>query len=180
MSFPFDKKLTTKNITAGKNTKQFLILHHTGGGSFESNCNVLTNWSVSCHFVVWQNGETAKIWEPDDILWHAWDSLWGDLKMMNSYSMGIEFVDVNGKFTNKQFNKWVELITHLMRAFGLRKENILTHAMITNWQKSIDKKNRAPGDKSRKVDVNPSFRQDRWFDNYASFVSRLDWIVYWF
>lgn len=92
--FPFKASLSTKNITPGKNTKEYIIVHHTGtaDGSIKGVLNTLTVGAVSCHFVVDTNGDAYKIGSPDDILWHAGTSEWAGKKNINSYSLGIEIV----------------------------------------------------------------------------------------
>lgn len=64
--------LQTKNKTAGTNTCQFVILHHTATGenTIKGVLNQLTN-VLSCHYVVDTNGDTYKIGNDKDILWHA-------------------------------------------------------------------------------------------------------------
>lgn len=191
MSFQFDKILSTKNITKGTNSKTYIVLHHTGGGSFDSNCNTLTNGSVSCHFVIGQWWESAKIWDPDNILRHAGKSRWWDIRSMNEHSLGIEFVDVGGTFSKKQFNKGVSLIVHLMKTFNIHSDCVVTHQMITNWITldnvradnyiwSAQKKRRTSGEVTRKSDINPSFRQSNGFDNYAQFLDWLEWLAFWY
>lgn len=180
-------RLQTTKKDAGVNAKKYLILHHTWGGTFEWSMNYLANRhkdpqnrqnTVSCHFVVWQNWESGIIGTPDDIQRHAGESRrWSDVRI-NNFWLGIEFVDSNRTFTQKQFNTWLRLIVHLMRSFGITHDRVLTHAMITNWKKSIEMKNRAPGDKSRKTDVDPSFWQSQWFDNFNQFREYLHAIAF--
>ena len=76
--FPFKQLLTTRNASPGMNTKQYIILHHTGTpqGTLAGNLKTLTTGAVSCHFVVDGDGSAYKIGSPDMILWHAGDSQW--------------------------------------------------------------------------------------------------------
>jgi len=95
--------------------------------------NTLTKGSVSCHFVIDVNGDAYKIGSPDDILWHAGQSQWNGLNMMNKYSIGIENVGPmsNGGFSRSQLIQCTRLVEHLMAVFNIPKENVLTHADIT-------------------------------------------------
>lgn len=143
MGFPFKQTLATKNVTPGKNTKQYIVMHHTGtyAGTVAGVLKTLTTGAVSCHFVVDQNGDAYKIGEPDNILWHAGVSEWNGLKDMNKYSLGIEFVGIDS-FTDIQKATGKKLVEHLMAAFNIPKENVIRHADI------------APG---RKTDINLNF-----------------------
>lgn len=70
--------LQTDNKSAGTNTCQFVILHHTATGenTIKGVLNTLTKGAVSCHYVVDTNGDVYKIGNDKDILWHAGASAW--------------------------------------------------------------------------------------------------------
>ena len=154
--FPFKQVLTTRNITPGMNTKEYIVLHHTGTpqGTLAGNLKVLTTWPVSCHFVVDGDGSAYKIGSPDMILWHAGESQWGNKKGMNSFSLGIETIGPD--FTDAQRKTVRELVQHLMAVFNIPKENFLRHADLTNAgsAKKILWDGVSP---SRKVDIADSF-----------------------
>ena len=175
--YPFTITLSTDKKSKGKkNTCQYLILHHTAWGTFESNCKILSGsvWDVSCHFVVGPKGETAKIGDPKDVLWHAGNSQRWNLVMMNGYSMGIEVVwpDKDWRFTKAQHKAVAELVRHLMKAFNIPKENILCHHDIT-WKWSKEKKLRDGKSPARKPDLNPIFRHAQWYNTFADYRTYL-------
>lgn len=136
--FPFKKTFDSPaERSKGTNTKKFIIVHHTGTKKDTIN-GVLDGLYrrpdyASCHFVVDWNGDAYKIGSPDDILWHAGQSRWGDLFGLNSCSLGIEIIGPDGAegFTSEQRKTVRALIQHLMAAFGIPKENVLRHADIT-------------------------------------------------
>lgn len=185
--FSFDIKLPTTKKSKGINTKEYIILHDTPW-SFDT---IVRMWSwdagkVSYPFVVGQNGESAKIGDPDDILRHCGPSAWGDINGMNKVALGIEFPYPMGNrsFSKKQFEKWVSLIKHLMKTFGIPKENVLTHTMITNggtldnvrknnYVNSKAKLYYKPGHMCRKVDVHHCFWQSNGFPTFRSFQDYL-------
>lgn len=138
--YNFTKVLPTTKKTKGINTKEYIIIHHTAWWTFESNCNMLSwdKFSVSCHFVIWPKWEIAKIWDPDDILWHAWVSEWKGKENMNRYSLGIEVVWPNkeGKFTMEQNIAVKSLIRYLMDTFKIPNYNVLRHKDIAPWRKT--------------------------------------------
>lgn len=133
---------TPTECTKWVNTKQFIIVHHTGTKEWT------IKWVLdglyrrpdfaSCHFVVDVNWESYKIGKPDDILWHAGVSSWGKLKDMNNYSLGIEVIwpMSNGSFTDSQRVEVRKLIQHLMAVFKIPKENVLRHRDIAPKRKT--------------------------------------------
>lgn len=149
----FDKVVQTKNKTPWVNRCQYIILHHTGGGTYEWNINTLSVGKVSCHYVVWPYGKIAKIWNDKDILWHAGDSTRWNLKGMNNYSIGIEIVNKEKTFTDEQRRSVKELVSYLMQQYTIPSKNILRHKDIAPW---------------RKVDVYDEFwnNQYKTFDEY--------------
>lgn len=186
--FSFDKKLPTTKRSKGINKKRYIILHHTPW-SFDTIAR-MGSWDagkVSYPFVIGQNAESAKIGDPDDILRHCWPSAWGEHTNLNSMAIGIEFCFPawqDPSFTKKQFTKWVSLVKHLMKTFGIPKENVLTHTMITNggtldnvrknnYVNSKAKLYYKPGHMCRKVDVHHCFWQSNGFPTFRSFQDYL-------
>ena len=174
--YNFTDTLKTTKKTIGNNACEYIIIHHTGGGSYASNCRILS-WvweGVSVHFVVWINGECAKIWQPTDILWHAGNSSRGTLEWMNSYAMGIEVVWPNkaGGFPQKQYDRLVGLIRYLMKTFNIPLENVLCHHDITRIG-SKDKLLRDWKHSCRKPDIARTLWSDRWFKSFAEWRNKV-------
>ena len=93
--FPFKQTFPTpKEKSAGKNTKKFVIVHHTatGKGTAQGVINGLAYRAdfASCHFFIDEFGNAYKFGSPDDVLWHAGESRWGGITNLNQYSLGIE------------------------------------------------------------------------------------------
>jgi N-acetylmuramoyl-L-alanine amidase CwlA len=61
--YPFNDTRTTAKKSKGTNTKEYLIIHHTAGGSFASNMKYLSEGSnqASVHFVIGESEERGKI-----------------------------------------------------------------------------------------------------------------------
>jgi len=154
----FDKILQTKNKTKWTNTMQYIVLHHTGGGTYEWNIRTLTVGDVSCHYVVWPDWKVAKIGEDKDILWHAGESKWKWLNGMNSYSIGIEIVNKEKTFTDQQRVSVRELVVYLIDKYGIPSGNIIRHKDI------------AP---ERKVDVYDEFRNNK-YKTFADYQKSYD------
>lgn len=132
--------LQTKNKTAGVNTCQFIVLHHTwtGEGTIKGNLNALTKGAVSCHYIVDTNGDVYKIGEDRDILWHAGASAWWKLTDLNKYSIGIETIWplADGWFTDAQRSSIWKLIVELSKKYWIGKGNIVRHKDISPWRKT--------------------------------------------
>ena len=160
--FPFKQTLPTpRTHSAGRNTCQYIIVHHTAtdGASIKGVIRELTiGIRASTHFIIDVNGDAYKIGNPTDILWHAGESRWGDLIGMNSYSMGIEILGplADGGFTQAQKDTARKLIQHLMAVFHIPAQNVLKHADLT-WAGSAEKKNWDWKSSSRKIDIARTF-----------------------
>lgn len=169
----YKQRLTTQNKSNWTNTKQFIIVHHTGSDewSIKGVLSTLTVWKVSCHYVIDTNGDIYKIWEDNDILWHAGISEWGRFKALNPVSIWIEIIwPLANWFTFEQRSKAKELIQDLMRKYNIPKQNVLRHADLTHaWSGNMvlwDWKSR-----SRKVDIDKRFLNDsNWNVKYNSWV----------
>lgn len=85
---------------SGLITPRYLIIHATGGRSFQKSVNYLCKKSskVSAHFVIGRGGEVAQLVDADRKAWHAGRSSWNGLKGLNSHSLGLE-LDNSGKLT---------------------------------------------------------------------------------
>lgn len=178
--FPFKQSfLTPRTRTKGKNTCEYIIVHHTAtsGASIKGVIRELTvGIRASAHFIIDINGDAYKIGSPSDILWHAGDSQWGDKVGMNQYSVGIEIVGPleDGGFTPAQKDTARKLIQHLMAVFKIPKENVLKHADLT-WAGSKDKKNWDWKSSSRKVDIARSFVREHnnsWHEYQTSLIPK--------
>lgn len=160
----FDITTTTKNITRGSNSCQYIVLHHTWGGSFDGNLKTLTVWEVSCHYLLGQDWKLAKIGNDEQILRHCGDSQWEGKKMMNPYCIGIEIINDWYNFTDIQRSKVRELVNYLMIVHKIPSKNIIRHKDI------------AP---SRKVDVYDTFRSNEYktFQDYQnSYNKPIEWL----
>ena len=134
----FKRTIPTKSVTAGVNTCEYIILHHTATarGTINGVLNYLsTGGKASCHYVVDTNGDAYKIGNDKDILWHAGVSSWqGKSKnnSLNAFSIGIEVIGPleNDSFTDEQRNTVASLIKELAAKYGIPEERILRHKDI--------------------------------------------------
>ena len=174
--FNFDNFYTTKKTSPWTNTCQFIIIHHTGSGTYLSNCKYLSTgaWIASVQFVVGEEWQAAKIGEPRNIMRHAGESERGTYKSMNQYALGIEVVwpDKDGWFSDKQYTTLVKLVKHLMATFSIPKENVLKHSDIT-WGGSKEMKLWDGKSPARKTDISPTLWNRRWYKNFAEWRQKV-------
>ena len=91
-----------------RNSKQikFIIFHYTGMKRESDALKRLTDIQseVSCHYLIKNNGEIITIVPDSYIAWHAGKSSWGNYKLLNKNSIGIEITNPGHKFNYKKFN----------------------------------------------------------------------------
>ncbi len=136
----YDVNVRTSKKSSWTNKCQYIVLHHTGWNSnnFESQWRYLYNnkAEVSCHYVVGQAWEVAKIANDFDITWHAGESKREGKTNLNYYSIWIEVVSGDGHtYTDIQRNKTLELIRELLVTHNLSVENIVAHFDISPGRK---------------------------------------------
>lgn len=129
--------LATASKTAGTNTCEFVIVHHTATKENTIKgvlAHLTTSGKASCQYVVDTNGDLYKIGEDKDILWHAGESAWKGKTNLNRYSIGIEIIGPlgDGGFTDAQRATVATLIKELCQKYSIPKENVLRHADLTH------------------------------------------------
>lgn len=151
--YPFTDKLPTTKKSKWINTCEYIIIHHTAWGSYLSNIKYLSSWTAqaSVQFVIWPSEECCKIWDPRDVLRHAWTSERWDKTGMNKYSIWIEVVGF-WMYNIKQLIRLTDLVEYLMYHYNIHKENVLRHCDLT-WEGSKNKVLWDGKSKSRKVDI---------------------------
>ena len=130
--YPFTKKVSTTKKSAGTNKCTGVVIHHTAGWTFESNMRYLSESpaKASVHFVIWENGEVWKIWDPKDILWHAGNWSWGGCENVNTKFLWIEVVWF-WEYNIHQFLRLTDLVEYLMGNFPIDRNNIVRHSDVT-------------------------------------------------
>ena len=72
-----------------------LILHYTGmqtgAGALARLCDPAS--SVSCHYLVWEDGRITQLVAERERAWHAGRAFWAGERDMNAASLGIEIVN---------------------------------------------------------------------------------------
>lgn len=158
------KVVKTYFPSVGQNFRQkYIILHYTALDDDKS-VNVLTQQSVSAHYLVnnLADNEIYQLVDENKRAYHAGISAWRKDKMLNDTSIGIEIVnagyttDAQGNkifpdFPEEQVEKVAALVKDLSRRYMIAPTNILGHSDI------------AP---TRKQDPGPKFPWKKLYDEY--------------
>lgn len=130
-------KYQTKSYHRWVNTKQYIVLHHTWGGTTDGNINRLCNsGKASCHYIVWDNGDIYQIADDDRITRHAGISSWMWLSNVNMYSIWIEIVSDGQTFTDVQRSSVRDLVSFLIKKYNLTPDKIIRHKDIAPKRKT--------------------------------------------
>lgn len=75
---------------------RYIVLHHTGPGSFKGIVKWLCNpqAKASAHYVLGTDGELTQLVNTSKRAWHAGVSKWDGLSDINQYSIGIEICNI--------------------------------------------------------------------------------------
>jgi N-acetylmuramoyl-L-alanine amidase len=132
-----------------------LVLHYTVSdlnGTFEI---FQTNGTVSSHYTVAEDGIIYQHVDEKYRAWHAGVGKWGEIKDVNTYSIGIEIVNpgyrtgplqppgikVNGsnlewyKFKEQQIQSVIDLSADILNRYGIEAENVIAHADLAPGRK---------------------------------------------
>lgn len=148
----------------GQNFRQkYIILHYTALDDDKS-VNVLTQQSVSAHYLVNDLGdnEIYQLVDENKRAYHAGISAWRKDKMLNDTSIGIEIVNAGYKtdesgikifpeYPDAQVKKIAALVKDIATRYMVPPTNILGHSDI------------AP---TRKQDPGPNFPWKKLYDEY--------------
>ena len=130
--YPFNDKVATTKKSAWVNKCTGIVIHHTAWWTYKSNMRYLSESTTkaSVHFVIGENGEVWKIWDPKDILRHAWNgSRWG-CENVNTKFLWIEVVGF-GEYNIHQLIRLTDLVEYLMWTFPIDRNNIIRHSDCT-------------------------------------------------
>ena len=136
-----------------------LILHYTGMGSGLQALAWLCNpaSSVSCHYLVEEDGEAMQLVPEARRAWHAGKSFWAGDADLNSRSIGIEIV--NGghpaglpPYPSAQIDAVIALSLDLCRRYAIAPQRVLAHSDIAPRRK-IDPGELFPWDRLHRAGV---------------------------
>jgi len=111
----------------------FLVLHHIEASSADHAIDQLRHFKVSAHFLIDEKGEIFQLVDENDIAYHAGHSFWKGLDGLNSYSIGIEFINKSPfekKFEKAQMISGAKLCLDIIQKYQILPSNIVGHSDI--------------------------------------------------
>ena len=141
-----DKILDTKKKFFFKNTKDFVVVHHTGDKewTFDEAMDIFANRvfpTVSTHYVLGRNGEVGKVGEHDDAQWHVGEGIDprdGQKKNMNAHCIGIEVQSDGYNVTEEQKKKLPDLIRYICEEENISRDRVIRHADLSSYRGKWD------------------------------------------
>jgi N-acetylmuramoyl-L-alanine amidase len=135
---------TTFNYSPNFNIKKrsikqikFLVFHYTGmkqeSKAIERLINIQSQ--VSSHYFIKRNGKILEMVPDLYIAWHAGISRWGNNKLLNKQSIGIEISNPGHRygyvnFSKNQIKSLIKLSKHLIKKYRIKKNCLLGHSDI--------------------------------------------------
>jgi N-acetylmuramoyl-L-alanine amidase len=112
-----------------------IVLHHTGGGTLESNIDYFKNPSsqVSSHYIVGKDGRIVQPVQDDKRAWHAGVSAFQGRSDVNDFSLGIEIVNTGSgsdPFTDAQYKSVIDLVAWMCQTYGVPLDRITGHKNV--------------------------------------------------
>lgn len=129
-----------------------VVIHQTGGGSFESNITWFNNPGarVSAHYLIGKDGKIAMLVPEDTVAWHAGESRWLGRSGVNRFSLGIELVGSPGSmYPESQLASLCGLLADIVARYPkVTIDRIVGHADVAPGRK-VDPGSLFPWDKVR-------------------------------
>ncbi|MEB3299467.1 MAG: N-acetylmuramoyl-L-alanine amidase [Candidatus Sericytochromatia bacterium] len=120
------------NRPGGSGDIDTIVLHHTGGGTLESNVAWMNNPAskVSAHYTIDKDGRIVHSVKDGDRAWHAGVSRFQGREDVNDFSIGIEIVnkgDHVDPYPPEQMEAVARLVAWLMTTHGISYERVTGH-----------------------------------------------------
>lgn len=126
-----------------------VVLHYTAMHSAEAAISRLCDpdAEVSAHYVISETGDVTPLVPEDARAWHAGTGAWGQVRDVNSHSIGIELANAGPladmpPFPEPQMAALESLLSAILQRHGIPPERVIAHSDM------------APG---RKADPGPKF-----------------------
>ena len=119
-----------------------LVLHYTGMEREERALKWLCDpeSSVSCHYLVFEDGRVAQLVDEADRAWHAGKSFWAGETDINSRSIGIEIANPGHQygysgFPDAQMDAVIALCREILGRHPIPPQRVLAHSDIAPARK---------------------------------------------
>lgn len=157
-----------------QNEQKGIVLHHTAfmDDNLQGVVNHLTRkGGESAHVIIGFDGTRKVLAKPNQVTFHAGQSVWNKRDNVNDFMIGIEFQgDTNKKdLTQEQIDSAVEYMAPIIRQNNIRLEDIVTHQQVRDMYNDYAKKTGGKTAPS-KPDIN--------YNNYVRIIEALKKKVY--
>ena len=157
-----------------QNEQKGIVLHHTAfmDDNLQGVVNHLTRkGGESAHVIIGFDGTRKVLARPNQVTFHAGQSVWNKRDNVNDFMIGIEFQgDTNKKdLTQEQIDSAVEYMAPIIRQNNIRLEDIVTHQQVRDMYNDYAKKTGGKTAPS-KPDIN--------YNNYVRIIEALKKKVY--
>ena len=128
------------NFSYPKRSKKeikYIIIHYTGmkkeADAIKRLCDETSK--VSSHYFIKNNGNILNLVPDLYKAWHAGKSCWKNVKSLNEHSIGIEIQNPGHehgykKFSIRQILSLKKLLSHLIKKYHIKFQNVLGHSDI--------------------------------------------------
>lgn len=110
-----------------------LLIHFTNMSSAEAAVARLCDPAaqVSCHYVIAEDGRLWQLVDEAQRAWHAGQGIWGDVRDINSRSIGIELANSgNHPFPEPQMHMLERLMHGIIARWHIPPERIIGHSDV--------------------------------------------------
>jgi len=132
---PFQEYLGTRAITC-------IIIHATATAGEKSPLDWLTREDkvkVSAHYVIAKDGKVYGLVDENDIAWHCGLSEWRGKQFVNTFSIGIELVNLNDgvdEYTEKEIASCAKLCAEICAERNISVSDVVGHADVSPGRKT--------------------------------------------
>lgn len=124
------------NRPGGANDIDTIVLHHTASSASAQEIGRYfqqRSAEVSSHYTVGKDGTIVQSVQDGKRAWHAGESTFKGRNDVNSYSLGIEIVNVGDNrdpYTDAQYEALIKLVAWMMQTYGVSLDRITGHRDI--------------------------------------------------
>lgn len=138
MAFRFaETSKRTPNVSAGTNSKEGVVFHHTGG-AYGGAVSWLMNRAskASAHVVIARDGRRTVLAPDDAITWHAGKSAFKGRSSCNSFMLGVEFaltpaeVQAKTPLSPEQIESCLEWLEERWQKYGWTLDWMVDHRQV--------------------------------------------------
>jgi len=112
-----------------------VVLHYTAMETADAACERLCDEAaeVSAHYVISEQGDITQLVAEDMRAWHAGVGAWGDVRDVNSHSIGIELANAGSlndmpPFPHPQMQALQALLSGILKRWHIPVERVIGHS----------------------------------------------------